>query len=581
MKPFPPRPLSIAILLFLLTVMLEAQKREARLIVTNATIHSMDKSNRLYSAMAVDGDRIVALGSTKHILAKYRAQKIIDCAGKTVLPGFIDAHAHLLGLGERRFRVDLEGTKSVDEVRARIKARVENAAPGEWIVGRGWDQNDWQSKRFPSHTDLDDVAPNNPLFLIRIDGHAAWLNLAALERAGITTHSSDTLGGKILRRADGSPTGILLDNQMEVVRWRIPPHSKERLKQMYKLALEECHRFGLTSVHDMGIDAPKIEAIRELIGSGGFPFRLFAVIDGLLPEWHDLVRKGRTVFGADQLVLGGIKLYADGALGSRGASLLEAYSDDAGNSGIEITSQEIIRNVTLEALRSKLQVAVHAIGDRANRLTLNAFEEALRETKRRNARLRIEHVQVLQQSDMSRFAKLGVLASMQPTHCTSDMYWAEARLGAKRVEGAYAWRSLHRTGAMLLGGSDFPIETANPLLGIYAAVTRRDKFGVPNSHGDIEKHFSVDGTLTDVSPRYRDGWYAREKLDRLTAIRMFTSNAAYGAFMEREIGSLEAGKYADFILLDADVMTIPAKDIPNVSVEATFVGGSEVYRKTR
>ena len=554
------------------------QMKKVSMIVYNTSIYSMDDSNRLYQAMAIDRDRIIEVGRTEKILSKYTSEKKIEAKGKFIFPGFIDAHAHLLGLGEEQMNLDLSNSSSLKEIQSMVRRRAGTIGKKSWILGRGWDQNKWNGHQFSNHAVLDSAAAFNPVYLKRVDGHAGWANAAAMKLCNITKETKDPPGGKLLRDAKGEPTGIFLDNAMDLIRNKIPPYTEAELEQMYSLAIRECLKVGLTEVHDMGIDRPKIAAIKNMIRKKIFPFRIYAMIDGVLPEWHELLKTGKQTFGNKQFILGGLKLYADGALGSRGALLSHPYSDDLNNSGLLITPEDSIFHETKIAVEKGLQVCVHAIGDRANHIVLNAFESVIKSNKIADLRLRIEHVQVLSGDDFERFSKLQIIASMQPTHCTSDMYWAEARLGADRVKGAYAWNSLLKSGARLAGGSDFPVERPDPLLGIYAAATRRDRTNIPSSQQDIDEKFQLADDSRKSTDRYSQGWYGNERLSRIDAVKMFTAWAAYASFQEKEKGTIAPNTFADFVILDKDIMTIPEQEILRTKVLSTFIGGIEEYR---
>lgn len=556
---------------------MHSQIKPVSLIITNATIYTMDDMNTVARAMAVDGNRIVAVGSNREIRRSYASDNLLDAKDQYIFPGFIDAHAHLSGLGEEKIKLDFLGTTSPQQITEMVKRKTSQIPKGIWIQGRKWDQNNWAHHEFPTHEMLDAVAPDHPVFLVRIDGHAGWANKRAMQLCGITSLTSDTAGGKIVRDKDGNPTGIFLDNAMELIRSKIPSLSKSELEHVYEIAVNDCLKVGLTEVHDMGLDAPKIDAIKSLISKNKFPFRVYGYIDGIISRWNELLRTGKKTFGDAQLILGGLKLYADGALGSRGALLREPYTDDPTNKGIQINTQEEITRETIRALDKNLQVCVHAIGDQANHVVLNAYEEALKDITNTDHRLRIEHVQVLLPDDVNRFARLHVLPSMQPTHCTSDMYWAEARLGSKRITSAYAWRSLRNTGSIIPGGSDFPVERPNPLLGIYAAVTRQDIKGYPSSQTDIDSRFQLAADSKPDESRYKNGWYGDQRLTREEAIRAFTSWAAYASFQEKEKGTLEPGKLADFVLVDKDITTILDHEILQAKVKATYINGVRVY----
>ncbi len=551
----------------------------------NGRIYTMDTANTVAEALVVQGDRIIAVGSTADIQKKFKAKNIVDLQGKTVFPGLIDAHGHMMSLGISKLNVDLVGTTSEAEIAARVKQRVEQTKPDRWIRGRGWDQNDWQSQRFPSHQVLDKVASNNPVVLSRVDGHAIWVNERALEIAGITKETPDPDGGKIVRDAQGNPTGVFVDNAMRLVGKFLPLLSDEEAAQALNLAVQECLKYGITTVHDMGVDAEEIALYQRLIDNNQFPFRVYAAIGGAGPTWSQYIgkdssgiKKSQLIgYGGNKLWVKAIKLYIDGALGSRGAALLEPYSDDPENRGLTVSSEAELRATIDEALQHGFQVCTHAIGDRGNNIVLNMYEAALKANPVKDYRLRDEHAQVLYANDIPRFKELGVIPSMQPTHCTSDMYWAEARLGTTRVQGAYAWRSLLETGVMIAGGSDFPVEHANPMFGIYAAVTRQDQQGKPRNGDDVRAGFQLSKEGVKDPSVFDGGWYASQKMTREEAIRSFTSWAAYAGFQENLLGSLEKGKLADFIILNKDIMVIQPLEIVKTVVERTIVGGKEVY----
>ncbi len=556
-------------------------------LYVGARVYTVDKANTVVDAIATRGDRIVAVGSAADMVKELKPKRVVDLAGKTIVPGLIDAHVHLLSLGVARLTLDLVGSKSEERVADLVRERVGASGPGQWIRGRGWDQNEWQSRQFPSHEILDRVAPNNPVYLMRVDGHAAWVNKRALEIAGITSKTPDPDGGRFLRDARGNPTGVLVDNAMEVVGKFLPPPSDKEMEEAIGRAVQECLSYGLTCVHDMGVEEEGIETYKRLIDTGNFPFRVYAALSAPGETWEKYVepdssgsKKGPLIgYGGNRLWVRAIKLYIDGALGSRGAALIEPYSDDPDNRGLTVMSEGDLRKAVDEALANGFQVCTHAIGDRGNNIVLNIYEAALEAHAAKDPRLRIEHAQVLAPNDIPRFHQLGVIPSMQPTHCTSDMYWAEARLGPTRVRGAYAWRSLLNTGVIIPGGSDFPVESPNPLFGIYAAITRQDHQGRPRNADDVRAFFQLSAEGITDTAAFDGGWYASQKMTREEALRAFTAWAAYAGFQEDLLGSLEQGKLADFVVLSKDIMTVPPLEILNTTVERTILGGSEVYRR--
>lgn len=554
-------------------------------LYVNGRIYTMDANYTVTSALAVRGDRVVAVGSKSELENRIRARTTVDLAGKTVLPGFIDAHAHLMSLGVSKLTIDLVGIQSDGQAATLVAQRVKRSESGQWVRGRGWDQNLWVSKRFPTKEILDRVSPDNPVYLVRIDGHAAWVNKKAMDVAGITTETPDTVGGKILRDASGNPTGVFVDNAMSLVSRVLPPPSKKEMEEAISLAVRECLKNGLTGMHDMGVDSKEIEVYKSLINKNELPFRVYASIDGPGETWDEYIGRdsnkpavGPVVgYGDNHLWIRSVKLYVDGALGSRGAAMLEPYSDDPTNRGLTVTDETSLKKTVDEALANGFQVCTHAIGDRANHIILDVYEEALKARPGADRRLRVEHAQVLSPNDIPRFKQLGVIPSMQPTHCISDMHWAGARLGPTRVRGAYAWRSLINTGVIIPGGSDFPVEQPNPLMGIYAAVSRRDLEGRPRNAQEVKAFFELSAEGIGDTTDFEDGWYGSQKMTRREAVQSFTNWAAFAGFQEQILGSLEKGKLADFVVLSHDLMNVPAKDIPIIVVEKTIVGGKEVF----
>lgn len=550
------------------------------IVYFNGRIYTMDKDNTVAEALAIRGGRIVGIGSREYVERKFTASEKIDLSGKSVLPGFIDAHCHLLGLGLARLTADLAGVASAHEAALRVAERVKKSGPGEWIRGRGWDQNEWSDKSFPGHELLDRVAPDHPVYLVRIDGHACWVNTRAMEIAGVGKQTADPSGGKIIRDARGEPTGVFIDAAMDLIYGIVPEPTEAEMQEAIRLATEECLSYGLTSVQEMGIDKRQFELYKKMIDMGNFPLRVYAAVDGPGELWDQLKREGPVMaYGRDRLTVRAMKLYIDGALGSRGAALIEPYSDDPLDRGITLISQDELQKIVEESIRSGFQVCAHAIGDRANRIILNAYETALKKNPGSDKRLRVEHAQVLTPEDIPRFKELGVLPSMQPTHCTSDMFWAEARLGPRRIRYAYAWRSLLKTGVVIPGGSDFPVESANPLLGIYAACSRKDTLGRPKNADDIRSFFQISTEGITDSTSFEGGWYSAEKMTREEAIRCFTTWAAFGAFEENAKGSLERGKLADFVVLSNDIFGIPIDKIPRLTVDRTVVDGEVVFSR--
>jgi hypothetical protein len=583
----------LALILFTLGVavfvwFITSTTQQADMLIINAKVYTVDPRNSTAEAIAIRGNRIVAVGTTKGLKRRYASEATFDAQGNTVLPGLIDSHGHVVGLGSSLVELNLVGTTSVQQIAEMVAKKAATLQPGQWIRGRGWDQNSWQGKTkekpFPTAAMLDKASPNNPVILFRVDGHAAWINSRALSLVETPNESNSTdatvEGGRILRDEKGRPTGVFVDNAVGSVMSHVPPYTKEEVHHELALAFRECLKYGLTSVHDMGIDEEDFSVYKELLEKNALPIRVYAAIGGDGELWQRFLASGPFIDPyRRRLTVRAIKMYIDGALGSRGAALIEPYSDEPENRGLTVNSLEAIRMVTSEALRHGFQVCTHAIGDRGNNIVLNAYEQALQQnlSYARDARLRIEHAQVLEPGDIPRFKKLGVIPSMQPTHCTSDMYWAQARLGPTRIRGAYAWRSLLKEGNIIPGGSDFPVESPNPLLGFYAAITRQDHDGIPRNAEDVRRTFQLSADGIKDSSVFNDGWYVDQRMSREEALRSFTIWGAYAEFAEREKGSIERGKFADLVILSKDIMTIPAVEILSTSVIATIVGGKIEY----
>ncbi len=497
-----------------------------------------------------DDGRILATDDS--LLSIFPPSRRIDGNGRFVLPGLTDAHAHVYSLGFLAISLDLAGAQSVDDAVVRI-ARYAAANPhARWIQGRGWNQVLWPVKEFPVAADIDAVVADRPVWLRRVDGHAAWANSEALAVAGIDKDTLDPIGGKILRDRNGDATGILIDRAMNLVESKIPAPSRAEIRTAYETAIRQLISLGVTGVHDAGIDLVQAAVLIDMANDGALDLRIYAMLDGadeVLDGFGEPIRE----YGGDRLDIAAVKLYADGALGSRGAALIEPYSDDAENHGLPFWTTDELLAMTRRVNERGYQAAIHAIGDRGNRLALDAFAQVQggRPSPFRN---RVEHAQIIALEDIPRFAELGVIASMQPTHATSDMNMAEDRVGPERIRGGYAWRRLLDSGAVIASGSDFPVELANPFHGLYAAVTRRDRAGLPEG-----------------------GWYREQAMTRAEALRSFTLDAAYAAHQERRLGSLEPGKWADFIVIDRDYFAIPAAEIDDIRVLETWVGGERVY----
>ncbi len=537
------------LILFLLGTLLGAQT--ADLAVINATIYTVDQAQPAASALAVRNGRFLAVGNDVSVHISPRT-KTIDVNGATVVPGFIDSHAHMAGLGESLEILDLRSAESAAEVVEQVKRAAARIPVGEWIRGRGWDHTRWPGRRFPNADRLSAASPGHPVYLTRVDGHAAWTNREALELAGVTAATKDPPGGKIHRDAAGEPTGILIDRAQGLVTEKIPPPTRDQVREHLARAAATCARLGLTGVHDAGVGRTVLEGYRELIAGGLLPARIYAMIGGTGELWRDYLGKGPEI--GDYLTVRSIKLMSDGALGSRGAAMKAPYSDDDDNRGLLILSGGQVEDVAREALEHGFQVNTHAIGDRANRMVLDAYGAVLGGLNDR--RFRIEHAQIVDPADFELFRRYSIIPSMQATHATSDMRWVASRIGEERIAGAYAWRGFLDLGLRIANGSDFPVEDANPLWGFHASITRQDRDGEPAG-----------------------GWTPEQRMTREEALKSWTLDGAWAAFEEHSKGSITAGKLADFIVLSDDIMKIPAAGIPDARVMMTVVGGKIVYEE--
>ena len=517
-------------------------KDEVDLIVTNANIYTVDADFSKATSIAIKDGKFVAVGDSEEIFKKYNAQEQLDAEGKTIVPGLIDAHCHFYGLGQNQQVVDLVGTESFDEVLEKVAA-FQKERPSEFIWGRGWDQNDWEVKEFPTKAKLDEMFPDIPVVLERIDGHAYLVNQKVLDMAGITA-DTETEGGEIVKE-NGEITGVLVDNPMGLVNNVIPQASLEQKIQALKDAERISLDYGLTTVNDAGLSRDIIELIDSLQQANELSIRVYAMVSNYPENLDYFLEKG--IIKTDGLNVRSVKVYGDGALGSRGAALRAPYSDKPGHFGAMVTSVDQIETLAQRIAATDYQMNTHAIGDSANIVVLRAYENALE--GKTDRRWKVEHAQVISQPDLDYFEN-GIIPSVQPTHATSDMYWAEDRLGAERVKGAYAYKDLLDKAGLVALGTDFPVEQVNPFLTFYAAVARQDVEQYPEGGFQMENALSREETLKGM-----------------------TIWAAYSNFEEDEKGSIEPGKFADFVILSDDIMTMPVNEIPNVTAEHVFLGG--------
>ena len=533
----------------------------ADIVFKNGTIYSPNERSSQAQAIAVKGDKIVFVG-TNAAAQKYVGPKtrVVDLHGNTVLPGFTDAHQHLSGVGFREMTLNLEGTSSLQDFLAKVKARVDHAKPGEWVTGRGWIETHWQPPTFPTRQDLDSIAPNNPVILTRADGHASVVNSAALKKAGVTKTTFNPFGGEISKDKNGEPNGMLLDAAQGLVRRQIPPESAADAEQAVVLGAKRDVELGWTQVQDAGGSYADVDIFKKLYSQGAIKLRIYKAVYGPGASAKRLLSEG-PIIGEFQnrLTVRTIKVVSDGALGSRGAALLEPYSDAPETSGYLTVKAEELRPMLIDALKKGIQVETHAIGDKANRFILDEYARALQEVpaaqrKIADPRWRVEHAQIVNPADIPRFAKLGIIPSMQPSHAIGDLYFAPSRLGMARLAGAYAWESFIKLGVVVPGGSDAPVERGEPMIEFYAAVARKAQNGFSG-----------------------EGWHPEEAVTRMQALKMFTIWPAYAAFEEDLRGTIEVGKLADLTILSADIMKIPEADILKTRCVMTVINGEIVF----
>ncbi len=570
------QPLVFALAAFLIRPAVSAE--DVDLILSNGNIYTVNEKQPRAEAIAVKGDRIVFVGSNEEA-KKFHAGRTIDLKGNTVVPGLTDSHCHIFGIGEREMRLNLEGTNTLEDFLAKVKARVAQTGQGKWITGRGWIETFWKPPQFPTRQDLDKVAPNNPVFLTRADGHASIANSAALKIAKIDKNTPNPFGGEILKdKQMGEPTGMLLDNAQDLVSKNIPAPTQAEREEALLRGIDREIGLGWCEIQNAGSHQNDVDLIKKAFESGKAKIRFINAVYGPGNDADALLRASGLSFQPmshrqdAEATLGPainqynhhftqrtIKVVFDGALGSRGAALLKPYSDAPETSGYLTEKPEELRPMFAEALRRGIQVETHAIGDRANRLILDLYEQAFKavppqERKIKEPRWRVEHAQIGDPVDLPRFAKLGVIPSMQPSHAISDLFFAPSRLGMDRLAGAYAWKSLLKSGCIIPGGSDAPVERGEPMIEFYAAVARK----------------SIKG-------EQREGWHPEQAVSREQALKMFTLWPAYAVFEEKDKGSIEPGKLADFTVLSQDIMKIPEREILKTRCEMTIIGGEIVY----
>jgi predicted amidohydrolase YtcJ len=543
-----------------------AMAETAQTVFVNGNIYTMNERQPRAEAIAVQGGRIVFVGSNADA-KKFQATetKTVDLAGKTVVPGLTDSHCHIFGIGEREMNLNLEGTATLEAFLAKVKERVTKTERGKWITGRGWIETFWKPPQFPTRQDLDKIAPDNPVFLTRADGHAAVANSAALKLAGVDKATPNPFGGEILKdKKTGEPTGVLLDHAMELVGENIQKPTEADRREAFLLGVKREIELGWCEIQNAGGDLADLAPMRQAFEAGQVKLRVYNAVYAPGPASARLLRDGASLNQFDHhFTLRTLKVVLDGALGSRGAALLEPYADAPETSGYLTQKEAGLQPIFEEALRTGIQIETHAIGDRANRVILDLYEKAMKavpleQRKIREPRWRVEHAQILSAPDIPRFAKLGVIASMQPSHAISDLFFAPSRLGKERLAGAYAWQSLLKSGAIICGGSDAPVERGEPMIEFYAAVARK----------------SIKGESAE-------GWHPEQAVSREQALKMLTMAPAYAAFEEQDKGSIEVGKLADLTILTKDIMKIPAPEILTTTCAMTIIGGEIVFEAPR
>lgn len=539
----------------------ESAPEAADAVFKNGNVYTVNERQPHAAAIAVKAGKIIFVGSNADVKAyEGTGTRVVDLKGNTVVPGLTDSHYHLAGVGAREMNLNLEGTTTLEAFLAKVKERVDRAKPGEWVTGRGWIETFWKPPAFPTRGDLDKISPNNPVVLTRADGHAVVANSAAIKIAGVTRDTPNPFGGEIMKdKQTGEANGMFLDRAEGLIVGRIPAGGAGDAEQEILLGVKRSIELGWCEIQNAGSSFAEVALLKKLYGGGKIKLRIYEAIAGPGPGAERLLREGEMI-GAfeNHLTVRHIKVVIDGALGSKGAALLEPYSD-YDTAGFLKEKEEVVMPMLIEALRKGIQVETHAIGDRANRTILDWYEKALNavppdQRKIREPRWRVEHAQIVSAADIPRFAKLGVIPSMQPSHAIGDLHFAPSRLGMKRLEGAYAWQSFIKSGSIIAGGSDAPVERGEPMIEFYAAVARKDQKGYSG-----------------------EGWHPEQAVSREQALKMFTIWAAYAAFEEKLKGSIEVGKLADLTVLSADIMKIAAPDILKTRCVMTVIGGDVAY----
>lgn len=571
------KPAAVVFLAFILASC-STQKLKVDMVLTNGDIRTMDPNYPGAEAVAVNGGRIVGVGTDEGVASHYTGKVTLNLHGAYVLPGLIDGHAHMLDMGLSLQTVDLSGTRSPKQVAELVEEATARTRLGGWIRGSGWNPRYWHEKITQVGGILDKVAPDNFVFLVSSDGEAVWVNGRVLRLAGINRSTKAPEGGEIIRDSHGRPTGILVGSAIGMVTSKIPPPSEDEIEDAIRLASDTCVRYGITEVQDAGINRRTLEAYKLLADQGKLKIRIYAMFDGSDTTLPAILKAGPIIDYEKYFTLRAVSVDMDGSLASRRAAMVRQYSDAPGQYGVTLMGGKSLENLTIASLASGFQVCAEAHGDRANHVVLKAYGKALKIAGVSDPRLRIEGADVLLKDDIPLFKKLGIIPSMQPAECTSDMYWIESRLGPERTKDAFIWRTLINDGNIIIGGSDFPENSVDPRVGIYSAVTRRDLGGLPRSFADAKKYFQLTANAAVDSADFDGGFFPDQRMSLTDALKAYTIWPAYGAFQERDKGSIAVGKYADFTIFLKNFNKIPSAEIPYDKILATIVGGRFVYR---
>ncbi len=567
-------------LLALVLASCSVPKARVDLILTNGRFYTVDARLPDAQAVAVNDGRIVAVGTSREILLRYEGTTTLDLHDAFVLPGLIDGHAHMVGLGMSFATVNLTSARTVTDVVRLVKQAALRTVPDGWIRGSGWNQKMFQGVKAAPASVLDQAVPGHYVFLVSNDGQAVWVNAKVMQLAGITASTTSPGGGLILKSRDGNPSGIFVGSAINLVASKIPPPSESEMENAIVLASDTCARYGITEVQDAGIDPGMLDAYRVLARDRKLKIRIYAMYNGNDTTLPVILKKGPVDMDHGHFIMRSVRVDMDGPLDNRSAALVSAYSDDPGNYGATYLGEKDLENLTVASLASGFQVCTEAHGDRGIDVVLDSYAKAIKSAGISDPRLRVEGVDVILPGDIPRFHALGIIPSMQPAQCVSNMYWVESRVGSRRIKNTYAWQTLLKTGSILIGGSDFPDNSPDPRIGLFSAVTRQDIDGIPQSFEEAEKYFRLTPDAFVDSSDFNGGFFPQQRLTVAQAIRAFTVWPAYGAFQDREKGTISVGKYADFTIFEKSFLKGTSGTILNDKILGTIVGGKFVYVDT-